>query len=163
MKISSNKILSIAVILLLLVNTVLLIFLWKGREKQEPRHQPGNGSPFEAMVREVNMTEQQKNDYQKLRDEHFALVRPLFDSIREGRKYFMQLIQEPNAGDSALSAYSRRNAEKQAVIDKLTFDHFKKVRALFSGDQQKKFDDFMQKMMQQRMSGTRRRDSANRK
>ncbi|MFI5133700.1 MAG: Spy/CpxP family protein refolding chaperone [Chitinophagales bacterium] len=161
MKKPSIKILSVAVILLLIVNTVLLILLWKGKEKQEPRRQ-GNGGPFETMVHELNMTEQQKNDYQKLRDEYFASVRPLFDSIREVRKNFTHFIQEPAVSDSTLSAYSKQIAEKQALIDKLTFTHFRTVRALFSGDQQKKFDDFMQKMMQQR-NGPRRRDSANKK
>lgn len=158
MKISSNKILSAAVILLLIVNTILLIFMWKGKSKHEPRHLQGGG-PFETMVKELKMTEQQKNDYQKLRDEHLAAVKPLFDSIREVRKDFIQLVKETNVSDSALKAYSSRIARKQAIVDQLTLEHLKKARALFSGDQQKQFDEFVQKMMQQHMNGQRRRDS----
>jgi hypothetical protein len=159
MKITSNKILSAAVLLLLVVNTVLLIFMWREKGKHSPRRSSGGG-PFETMAKELNMTEQQKKDYQKLRDEHFAAIRPLFDSIREIRKEFMGLVKETNiSSDSALNVYSGRIARKQAIIDKLTFDHLQKARALFSGDQQKQFDEFVQKMMQQRMNGPRRRDT----
>lgn len=161
MKLSSNKILSAAVILLLVLNTVLLIMMWKGKEKHDTTRRSSGNSPFEMMVKELNLTEQQKNDYQKLRDEHLAVVRPLYDSIREVRKDFMRLVKEPNVSDNELSAYSARVAQKQAIIDKLTLEHLKKARALFSGDQQKRFDEFVQKMAQQRMSGGRRRDSTN--
>jgi hypothetical protein len=159
MKLSSNKILSAAVILLLVLNTVLLIIMWKGKEKHDTTKRPTGNSPFEMLVKELNLTNQQKNDYQKLRDEHMAAVKPMYDSIHEVRKDFMRLVKETNVSDSELSAYSARVAKKQAIIDKLTLDHLKKARALFSGDQQKKFDDFVQKMVQQRMNGGRRRDS----
>ena len=156
MKSSINKILAVAVILLLIVNTVLLIFIWKGKNKHEPRRLQGNGA-FEAMAKELSMSEQQKNDYKKLRDEHFARVRPLFDSIRQYRASFFKIIRDTTSSEDSLNVYSKRVAEKQATIDKMTFEHFKKVRALFSGDQQKQFDEYMQKMMQ------RRRDSSNRR
>lgn len=156
MKSSINKILAVAVILLLAVNTVLLIFIWKGKNKHEPRHSQGNGA-FETMAKELSMSEQQKNDYKKLRDEHFARVRPLFDSIRQYRASFFKMVRDTTSSEDSLNVYSKRVAEKQATIDKMTFEHFKKVRALFSGDQQKQFDEYMQKMMQ------RRRDSSNRR
>jgi len=155
MKASVNKILAIAVILLLVINTILLIFIWKGKGKHEPKRQPGNG--FEMMAKELSMSEQQKNEYKKLREDHFARVRPLFDSIRQYRASFFKMVKEPAITDDSLEVYSKRIAEKQAIIDKLTFEHFKKVRALFNEDQQKQFDEYMQKMMQ------RRRDSANRR
>ena len=155
MRSSTNKILAIAVILLLVVNFVLLIFIWKGK-KEEPKRPTGNGA-FETMAKELNMTDQQRTNYKKLRDEHFARVRPLFDSIRQYRTSFFRMVRDTASNDDSVDAYSKRVAEIQAMIDKMTFEHFKKVRTLFSGDQQKQFDDYMQKMMQ------RRRDSTNRK
>ncbi|HYM93103.1 MAG TPA: Spy/CpxP family protein refolding chaperone [Chitinophagaceae bacterium] len=161
--ISSNRILSIAVIILLLANTILLVLMWKEKNRHATGRQAANNGPFEMMVRELNMNEQQKNDYQKLRDEYFNSVRPLFDSIREIRKDLVRLIRDSTDGDSASAIYSKRIAEKQVAIDKLTFGHFRKVRTLFTGEQQKKFDNFLQKMMLQRLNGSRRRDSLNRK
>lgn len=154
---SNNKILAIAVIVLLLINVVLLLFMWKGKHPENSQRQSPQNSAVETMARELNMTDSQKTVYQKLRDEHLASVRPLFDSIREARKDFLKMMQSPGVNDSDLNNYSHRIAEKQAVIDRMTLDHFRKVRALFSGDQQKKFDDFIQKMM------LRRRDTTNRR
>ena len=154
---SYNKILVIAVIVLLLVNLALLLYMWKGRHPDQSKRQPAPNSAVETIARELSMTDSQKTVYQKLRDEHFANVRPLFDSIRETRKDFLKMMQSPSVNDSDLNRYSHRVAEKQAVIDRMTLDHFRKVRTLFSGDQQKKFDDFVQKMM------LRRRDTTNRR
>ena len=151
-----NKILVIAVILLLIVNIALLVFVWKGNKKEELKRPQGNG-PFETMAKELNMSEQQKTDYKNLRDEHFGKVRPLFDTIRQYRTSFFKMIKDTNITDDSLNNYSKRIAEKQAIIDKMTFDHFKKVRALFSGDQQKQFDDYMQKVLQRRRDTTNRR------
>lgn len=156
MRSSINKILVIAVILLLIVNIALLVFVWKGNKKEEPKHPQGNG-PFETMAKELNMSEQQKADYKNLRDEHFARVRPLFDTIRQYRTSFFKMIRDTNVTDDSLNNYSKRIAEKQAIIDKMTFDHFKKVRALFNGDQQRQFDDYMQKVLQRRRDTTNRR------
>src|SRR5689334_9921968 len=99
MKPSTNKILAVAVILLLVVNIVLLFFIWKGKGA-EPKHQQGNGA-FETMAKELNMTEQQKNDYKKLREEHFARIKPLFDSIRQCRSSFFKMVRDTASNDDS--------------------------------------------------------------
>ncbi len=154
---SYNKILAIAVIVLLAVNVGLLFLIWKGKGSGQKGQQSNSNNALETMARELNMTESQKNNYQALRDQHFTNVRPLYDSVREARKDFLKMIQSPVVQDSSINNYSRRIADKQAVIDRMTLDHFRKVRGLFSGDQQKKYDDFIQKIM------LRRRDSTNRR
>ena len=159
MKNSSAKILTIAVILLLLVNIAMVVLMLKWRNNHRPHGFGGKGGPMEMMVKELNMTDQQQKEFQQLRDEHFKTIRPLFDSVRAAKTAFFNLVKEPNVSDSILNAYSQRIAERQSVIDKLTFAHFRRVRTLFSGDQQKKFDEFVQKMMQRVGPGSRRKDS----
>jgi hypothetical protein len=152
----TNRILTIAVILLLLVNVAMLIFILKGRCHQGKKQ---SGAPFDRMVKELSMTEPQQTEYKKLKEAHFATTKPVFDSVRTLKKSLFGLIKEENVTDSLVSNYSGLIAQQQAIIDKLTINHFRKVRVLFSGDQQKKFDDFVQKMMQRRGSGGMRKDS----
>lgn len=152
---SSNKILSIAVVLLLLVNVALVIFIIKGKGKSAPRK---GKDPFTMMVKELDMSDQQQTDYKAQKEEHLKTIRPLFDSLRSAKTAFFSLIKDPNVNDSTVADYSRKITEQQAVIDKYTFSHFKRVRALFTPAQQPKFDAFVQKMMQRG-----RRDSSNRK
>jgi Spy/CpxP family protein refolding chaperone len=147
MKNSTNKILTIAVVVLLLVNIAMVIFIVKGRKPYDSRRGRG-GNPVEMMEKELNMTEQQKTEVKKLRDDHFAKIRPLFDSVRAAKSAFFGLIKDPDVNDSILGVYGKRITERQAAVDKLTFAHFRSIRALLNPDQQVKYDEFVQKMMQ---------------
>jgi hypothetical protein len=160
MRNSTNKILAIAVVLLLLVNIAMVIFIVKGKKPSDSRRGKGS-NPVEMMEKELNMTVQQKSEVKKLRDEHFAKIRPLFDSVRAAKSAFFSLIKDPNVSDSMLSIYDKRITETQAAVDKLTFAHFRSVRALLNPDQQIKYDEFVQKMMQR--AGGRRKDSTENK
>lgn len=156
MKNSYNKILAIAVALLLVTNIALVIFMMQGRKKGTGKE--AKNDPSEMMVKELNMTDQQQVEYKQLKEEHMKKIRPLFDSVRAAKLAFFGLMKDANASDSLVEAYSQRIYERQAIADKTTFAHFKKVRNLFTPEQQPRFDSFLQKMMQRG-----RRDSVIRK
>ena len=152
---SNNKILSVAVVLLLLVNIALVIFMVKGRKSGAKKQRQ---EPFSIMVKELDMSEQQQADYKSQKEEHFKTIRPLFDSLRSAKAAFFDLIKDSNPTDSLADVYNKRIALQQSQIDKLTFEHFKRVRALFTPEQKPKFDEFIKKMMQRG-----RKDSAKKK
>ncbi len=158
MKNSTNKILAIAVVLLLITNIALVFFMFREKDKHTARYAGGKGDASEMMAKELNMTEQQKKDHRQLKEEHFKNIKPLFDSLRSAKTAFFSLIKDSTVSDSLMNAYSQRISERQSTIDKLTFAHFKRIRNLFTAEQQPKFDEFVQKMMQRG-----RRDSTNRK
>lgn len=152
---SNNRILTIAVVLLLITNIALVTMMMLGKNKSE-RRGPGNrNEPSQMMVKELNMTDQQQKDFKQLKEEHFKNTKPLFDSLRTAKTIFFDFVKDENVSDSVLNRYSLQIAERQTALDKITFAHFKKVRSLFTPEQQPKFDAFIQKMMQRG-----RRDSA---
>jgi hypothetical protein len=104
------------------------------------------------------MTEQQQAEYKQLKDEHMKKIKPLFDSVRAAKLAFFGLMKDSTVSDSMLKTYSHRIYERQAIADSTTFSHFRKVRGLFTTEQQPRFDAFLQKMMQRG-----RKDSASRK
>ena len=153
---NNNKILTIAVVLLLLANIALVAVMLTGkRGKNRERHE--RADPAEMMAKELNMTDQQQADYKQLRDEHFKNAKPYFDSVRAAKTAFFTLIQQADVNDSLINAHSNRVAEKRAALDKFTFDHFRRVRNLFTPEQQPQYDSFIQKMMQRERG---KRDSA---
>jgi len=154
----NNKILTIAVIVLLLSNIALVAFMLTDKNKKGDKRQGGRREPYEMMVKELGMTEQQQKDYKQMKEEHMKNVKPLFDSVRAAKSAFFALTKDSNANDSMITFYSLRVAEKQVELDRVTFDHFRRVRKLFTAEQQPKFDTFMQKMMQRG-----RRDSADKR
>jgi Spy/CpxP family protein refolding chaperone len=153
---STNKILKIAVFLLLLTNIALVIMMVKGKGGKPSSHK--REEPYQMMVTELNMTEEQQKAYKAQREEHFKSMKPLVDSLRNARTAFFALVKDSTANDSLMNVYNTRITERQAMIDRSIFNHFKKVRAIFTPEQQPKFDAFVQKMMQRG-----RRDSSNRK
>jgi Spy/CpxP family protein refolding chaperone len=108
------------------------------------------------MAKELNMTDQQQKDFKQLRDDHFKNIRPQMDSLRAAKTAFFSLIKDPNSNDSTVDAYDQKVLEQQSRLDKMTFDHFRRVRNLFTAEQQPKFDSFVQKMMQRRRGDTSR-------
>lgn len=163
---SNNKILSIAVILLLIINIALIIFMVTWKNQHNSKRFGGKGDPFEIMAKELNMTEQQKKEHLLFRDEYFKTARPFFDSVRSAKSAFFSLIKDTAVNDSVLSVYNKRISAIQFTIDKLTFEHFRKVRALYKDDQQKKYDELVQKMMQRqggRGGGDWKKDSTDKK
>ncbi len=158
----TNKILVVALVLLLLVNAAMLIFILKG--KKHPA-QGKRSDAFELMKKDLDMTEQQQTDFKKLKADHFKNIGPVFDSIKTLKKSLFELVNADSVDDSVVNDYSTLIAEQQATVDKATIKHFRTVRALFAGEQQKKFDEFMKKMMQRRMKGGqgKGRDSADKK
>jgi periplasmic protein CpxP/Spy len=155
---SSNKMLTIAVILLLITNIALVAMLVLGKDKKYRRG--GREEAFEMMVKELSMTDVQQKDYKAMKEAHMKDSKPLFDSLRTARNAFFALVKDSTVSDSILAVYSQRISERQALIDKNIFVHFKKVRNLFTPEQQPKFDTFVQKMMQRRRDN---RDSAREK
>ena len=145
---NNNKILTIAVVLLLLTNIGLVAFMMLGKGKKGGNKHQGNREPFEMMVKELNMTEQQQKDYRQLKEAHFNNVRPLFDSIRAAKTAFYSLIKGGPVSDSLMNEYTAGISAKQAALEKVTFAHFRQVRNIFTAEQQPKYDSFLLKMMQ---------------
>lgn len=148
MKNSNNKILTVAVVLLLITNIALVFFLMNNKGKEGGKRSGAKGDPSEVMAKELNMTEQQKNEHKQLKEDHFKAMKPFYDSLRTAKAAFYALTKEADVNDSTLAVYSQRMYDRQAEIDKYTFAHFKRVRNLLTPEQQPKFDEFLQKMMQ---------------
>lgn len=149
----NNRILTIAVVALLLANIALVIFLLTDGKKGDKKPQGGRIEPSEMMVKELGMTEEQKKNYKALKEEHFKNVRPLFDSVRAAKTAFYALVKEQEVDDNVLDSLNRRISFRQAELDKLTFAHFRRVRNIFTPEQQLKYDAFIQKMMQRGRRG----------
>lgn len=155
----SNKILAIAVVVLLLSNIALIAFLLKDKGGKSGGRSGGR-DPFTMMVEELKMTDQQQTEYKQMRDQHFQKVKPLFDSMRAAKSAFYSLIREEDAklSDSLLTVYTGNIAARQAELDRFMFDHFRNVRKIFTAEQQPKFDSLVQRMMQRG-----KKDSSHRK
>lgn len=148
----SNKLLMLVVALLLVSNVVLVYFLVFGEHKKQPKKD--RPDPATIMIREVGMNQEQAATHKRLKDEHFKLVRPYYDSLRAAKAAYFGLIKDTTASAGTLASYRGQIAYWQTFIDSLTFAHFRKMRGILSADQQPKYDDFVQKLMQRKKDTT---------
>ena len=153
MKNSSTRILTIAVIILLLANLALVYFIMTGRNGFDRKE--GRKDPMEMMMKELKMTDQQQADFKAMKDEHFKNVRPLFDSMRAAKNNFFSLMKDSANSDSDIQAAEQRSLDQQRKVDMMTFEHFKRVRSLFTQEQLPKYDSIINKMMDRRRGASR--------
>lgn len=152
------KILGILVIALLLLNFGTLAFMWLHkpppppplrememmRENMPPDRKDGEG-PGGFLIHELGLNESQQKDFAKLRDEHQAGMRSAHEVIKKNKD---ELIKLMGTGDSVKASQLADNiAAGQKQIEMITFEHFKKVRALCDDSQKKKFDEIIVEAM----------------
>jgi Spy/CpxP family protein refolding chaperone len=148
MSTSRNKNLLFIIAALLLTNiAVLAYFLWI---KQPEPKRTGPDNKREGMAgklkEEVGFNDEQTAQYKQLKDQQWATVRPMFDEMRKAKDSLFRLLSDPNVNDSIINKVSDVIAQKQKALDLQTFNHFKKVRALCTPEQQSKYDSMVQRM-----------------
>lgn len=144
---ASPKTLTIAVLLLLIINTGLVVFLVLGRKEKSSQIPHSRQDNFELMAKELNLQEEQKAHHKLLREEHFKNVRPFYDSIRATKMALYARVPDSTVVEDDFTTYDAKVIAWQSKINKLTFEHFRKVRSLLQPEQQPEFDNFVQKMM----------------
>ena len=142
----TNKILVFAAVALLIINGVLVYFLWNEKNKHKGGdRQPGKKGNWFAEQLKLDST--QKELHKKLREAHFESLKPLFDSTNSYKTSLYNLIKEGTSNDSLVNLYSDKIAWLNKEIRLKTFAHLKEVRVMLNTEQQKKFDEMVIKMM----------------
>ncbi len=147
MKTPINKILAFFTVALLITNVVLVYFLWKDK-KSNSHGDKGKSNKGDWMVDELKLDDKQKVQHKEIKDAHFARLKPVFDSITSGRSNLYKLLKEPQVSDSLINLYTEAVGKQQSLISLYTFEHFQKMRAICTPEQQIKLDEVIQKLVQ---------------
>ena len=143
----SKKLLTYSVIVLFLLNLGTLAFLFMGK----PHHPgpPPEGGPAQFLIHELSLTADQQKQFEKLKDEHHSRMMQLQDSLHNLHEAYFKELSAVNT--MAADSIQKIMTEKQSSIERITFDHFRKVRAICTPEQQRKFDSVIQEAL--RMMG----------
>ena len=135
-----DKFLKRVIALLILINIATLAYMWMQGNKQ-PR---GEGA-LEYLTKKLDLSEEQQQKFKALKDEH----RSVQNDLREkGKRLHDDFFNALKTDDSLLV---ERMADSLAAFQKVqelsTFYHFKKIRALCTEEQKKKFDELIKETM----------------
>ncbi len=145
----SNKLLYGLAIGVLLVNILTLAALWR-----KP-HPPGGGRPggregggsqeiMRIFTESLHWNDAQIKQFEALRMEHFTQTKALMDSSRIWHDQYFSFLGKAPASDDRLEALATKIANVEKEKTTVTFDHFSKVRAICTPEQQQKFDEIIQ-------------------
>lgn len=135
---SRSKLLTIAVLGLLLINLGTLIFIFTSRERPDGRPPRGEG-PKRIIIQRLGFDEQQQDLYEVLVQEHRESSRELNQKARVLHQELFSLLKEKEYKAKADSLINEI-ALNQKRIDSLNMDHFEKIKGLCRNEQIEKFN-----------------------
>jgi len=138
----NNKIVGWLIGLLILANIATLTFFWIGHLKNQR-----NNSPKEFLAKSLHFSETQKNAYFELAKDHNESANKIREQIKINKEELFQLLKSEKIDDSIKKNAALKISISIQALDMLTFEHFKKIRALCTEEQKPKFDELIQKMV----------------
>ncbi len=147
----NNKALIFLVVILLLSNIGLLFYFMMIRQPgKRPQGGPpprGDFSVVEYMKKEVGFNEEQTKSFEQLHNQNRDSLKAIGDSIRSAKNNLYKLLQQPQKpSDSVVNAALSAVSRQQAKLELTMFQHFQKVRALCTPEQQVKLDTMVTRM-----------------
>lgn len=128
---NKTKLLSVAVIALLVLNFGILGFLFLSK-KHEPN---GRKMPREIVIEKLHFDENQIVEYEKIIEEHQKAIRNLDDSIRKTKNELYQLLNEEKINSAQKDSLYLQLANYQKQIETTHFNHFLEIKRLCKKEQ----------------------------
>ncbi|MFI5221219.1 MAG: hypothetical protein ACHQK8_02755 [Bacteroidia bacterium] len=155
MKINKLKLFSNLFLFMLVINIITIIVIWRHyeNEKSPDKTEEQLGSK-EFIINKLGFDEKQSAAFELLRQEHFNQLQKIQQVIRKEKQEMFDKLQGEKK-DSTVALQHLSNVmimEEQA--DKLTYDHFRKVRDLCNPAQKEIFDMVIQDVMKNKSGGT---------
>ena len=141
---AKNKLLVWLVALLLVANVTSIAMFWLGKKKQPP---PTKGAPNEFLIKELKLDTKQQEQLEVLVKEHRVAAQQLRRKTKEAKESFFDLLKQTNITDSAKQTAAKAVSVSTEELDLLTLNHFQKIRALCTPEQQKKFDEIIHQVI----------------
>jgi Spy/CpxP family protein refolding chaperone len=139
---------------LALLNIALLFWFGPFRHGHREGRHTGERLPF--LTRQLDFTEDQRQQYNALRKSYFVDRRALAETIRPMRKHFFSQISDTTKSDSALLEQARTYHNRLAQIDLLTLRHFQQVAVICTPAQREKLSQIVRTLPQAAAGNNRR-------
>ena len=131
-----------AILVLVLMNIGMMCWLWFSPKLPK---QPENF----FLEKELGFDEKQKATYREMRKEHFDGNQEIHGQIKEKKEAFLKQMTKSNLSDDELMKQSLEIETLAAKINVRNYKHLQEVRKICTSEQQRKFDEVMDKIAAQ--------------
>jgi periplasmic protein CpxP/Spy len=140
---SQKKFMIWTIALLVLLNVLSLTALWYQRIEQplQPERQGDQRqeSVTQFLNRELQLSDSQKVEFERLRKEYVENSTTLNQEMRESKTALFDLVGASSPDKATIGKLTKDIGEKQAALDLLLFNHFAALRNICTPSQQEKF------------------------
>ena len=146
-----NKTLVLLVIVLLLTNAGMLIYFLGALDKE--RNKTKSERTIERVHKEMKFDDAQLEQYKLLRQKRDSFMKPMYVEVRAARMKMVDLLRQPSASDSAVTAIAAEIVAKTQPIEVEHYKHFRRVEAICRPDQLSLFDSLLVNMVLRKTGG----------
>ncbi len=149
---TKHKFLVAAIVVLIVVNlaTVGIILFTPQRPAPPNGMRPGMPPPqgMKFFEDEFRLTEDQKATFNRLREEHFAKVKDIIDNMRAAKNDAYMMLMQDNPDKNKADSLFEVSGKLQIQLDKMTFEHFAKLKTYCTKDQLPAYNKLLQGLTQ---------------
>ncbi len=158
---SNNRWAIWTIIALVILNLFTLSMLWWSN-KNAPNSRAGENMPHKERIenfiaKQLNLTDQQKEQFSTLRKNHREQTKTHFDKMRSLRQQRMDALTTTPPDTTKVNQLARQIGNQQALLEATLSEHYYQLQALCNEDQKAKLADVFQKMMERRKKRGKRR------
>ena len=135
---NKTKYLYILVIVLIAVNAITLVIVWRRPLLMPMISTNQEQRPGDILAQNLGFSRQQKVRYDELRNEHHSIMIVYSDSIRMLREKLHSILINNDSTEARGVIAMIGNV--QQCIEQATYDHFAKVRLLCTPQQRQQYD-----------------------
>jgi periplasmic protein CpxP/Spy len=141
-----TKLLTFAVIALLILNLGTLGFLFATGPKGEHHPPHGRPEPKEIIIERLHFNEKQQAEYEELIKEHRKHIREVEDKIRASKDELYQLLKEKVYDGVKKDRLFTSLATYQREIEITHFNHFEDIKRICTQEQLSDFNELTEEL-----------------
>ncbi len=135
----------IVIIALLVINACTLgyLFLNHSNQPREGRH----GNPIDRLIIErLQLTEAQQDQFDMLKHEHHGQMMDCQQESSQLHSGLFALLKDKNKDTATVDSFMQLILVNSHKKEMATYDHFEKLRAILTPEQQPKFDELVEEI-----------------
>jgi Spy/CpxP family protein refolding chaperone len=131
---TKTKLLTVAVVTLLLINIATLAFVFMRKPPIHDGMRHGEG-PKQIIIDRLHFNEQQQKQYDIFVEDHRTKSKGLNSLSREMHNALYALLKEKSVDKQIADSLITQIAEHQKAIDNLNLNHFRQIKSICKDDQ----------------------------
>jgi len=146
---NNSRFYKVVIVILVVLNIGTLTFLWFGHRRSGQDPERGQASKF--LIRELQLTPGQQDEFGDLRDLHQKRLLELQERDRVLHDRFFEAIFLPVPDTLAATKIADSIADIRRQMEMLTFEHFNELRQLLTQKQIQKFHQIFRQALERVM------------